>query len=361
MNSENLQLTPGNDKVLQLTPEERQRIEEIANQINLQDSQFLLEYGVAAQGKIAEFTDYVLQEVRVKDTGYVGEILTDLMFKVKDLDINAISLDDGNSFLSKLPFLSNLVDSAERFMARYQKISVQIEKIVEELDKSKMELLKDVTMLDGLYNKNFEYYGHLNLYILAGELKLKELQEKLLPEMKLRAENSRDQLAAQQYNDLIQAVHRFEKKVHDLKLSRMVSLQTAPQIRLIQNNNQILVEKIQSSLLNTIPLWKNQVVIAISLFRQNKALEMQKEVSETTNELLLKNAELLKETSLGVAGENEKGIVEIETLKKVNADLLSTIEEIIKIHQEGRLKRQQAESELAKMEADIKNKLVNRT
>lgn len=361
MNSENLQLTPENDGVLKLTPEERQRIEEIANQINFQDSQFLLEYGVAAQGKIAEFTDYVLQEVRVKDTGYVGEILTDLMFKVKDLDIDAISLDDGNSFLAKIPFLSNLVDSAERFMARYQKISVQIEKIVEELDKSKMELLKDVTMLDGLYNKNFEYYGHLNLFILAGELKLKELQEKLLPEMKLRAENSRDQLAAQQYNDLIQAVHRFEKKVHDLKLSRMVSLQTAPQIRLIQNNNQILVEKIQSSLLNTIPLWKNQVIIAISLFRQNKALEMQKEVSETTNELLLKNAELLKETSLGVARENEKGIVEIETLKKVNADLLSTIEEIIKIHQEGRLKRQQAESELAKMEADIKNKLVNRT
>lgn len=340
-----------------LPAEKKARVDEIVKTINIEDSQFVLQYGVGAQSSIANFSDSILEQVRAKDAGYVGEVLTGLMFKVKELDVD--SLSESGSFLSKIPLIGDLVDSVHRFVARYEKLSSEIEKIVDELDKARMQLLKDIGVLDRLFDKNLEYLQELDLFIVAGTAKLQDLQNNVLPAMKVQVDASGDVLQAQQYNDLAQLVTRFEKKIHDLKLSRTVALQSLPQIRLIQNNDEALVEKIQSSILNTIPLWKNQIVIGISLFRQKKALQLQKEVTDVTNDLLEKNAELLKSNSVDIAKETERGIVDIETLKKVNADLISTIEETIKIQQEGRNKRQAAEVEIKKIEQDLRDKLVS--
>ena len=221
-----------------------------------------------------------------------------------------------------------------------------------------MQLLKDITLLDGLYDKNIEYMHELDVYILAGSLKLTEINEKIIPQLKEKAKNSDDPVDAQNVKDMLSLANRFEKKLYDLKLSRMIAIQTAPQIRLIQSNDQVLVEKIQSSILNTIPL-KNQIIITMTLFRQEKAPKLQNEVNRTTNELLTKNSEMLKVNSIEVARESEKGIVEIETLKKVNNDLIETIEQTLNIQKEGRLKRQQAESELKGMENELKQKLLD--
>ena len=338
-----------------LTPEEKQKVEEITKQIDINDSQGIIQYGVGAQSNISNFADSILEQVKAKDAGAVGETLTDLMLTVKKLDVESLSSE---SFMSKIPILGNLVNSAKKFVAQYQTIEHHIEEIIDEMNKARMQLLKDITLLDALYEKNKDYMKELEFFILAGEIKLKELNEKSLPELKAAAAASGDTLDAQKVQDLSQMINRFEKKIHDLKLSRMVSIQTLPQVRLIQNNDQLLVEKIQSSILNTIPLWKNQVVIAISLFRQKKALELQKEVTDTTNDLLQKNAEMLKTSSLEVAKESERGIVEIETLKKVHESLISTIDETLKIQAEGKTRRAQAEVEITKLENDLKAKLA---
>lgn len=338
-----------------LTPEEKKKVDEIAAQIDINDSQGIIQYGVGAQSNISNFADSILEQVKAKDAGEVGETLTDLMLTVKKLDVDSLS---GESFMSKIPLIGNLVNSAKKFIAQYQSIEHHMEEIIDEMNKARMQLLKDITLLDALYEKNKDYMKELELYILAGEMKLKELTEKTLPELKAAAAASGDTLDAQKVQDLSQMINRFEKKVHDLKLSRMVSIQSLPQVRLIQNNDQLLVEKIQSSILNTIPLWKNQVVIAISLFRQKKAVELQKEVTETTNDLLQKNADLLKTSSLDVARESEKGIVEIDTLKKVHESLISTIDETLKIQAEGKTRRAQAEVEIVKLENELKAKLA---
>ncbi len=338
-----------------LSEDQKKKVEEIKGQINLDDSQEIIQFGVGAQGKLTGFADTILEQVRAKDAGTAGDLLTNLMVNVKDLDVE--SLSDG-SVISKIPIIGGLVDRAKRFAARYEKVSVEIENIVDELTKARMQLLRDVTMFDNLYEKNLEYLKDLDLFIIAGQLKLKEVEEVILPELKAKAEQSGDPVDAQRFQDVSQMANRFEKKLHDLKLSRMIAIQTSPQIRLIQGNNQVLVEKIQSSILNTIPLWKNQVIIAIGLFKQKKALKLQQEVTETTNELLSKNAELLKDSSIQVARESERGIVDIDTLKKVNNDLISTIEETLKIQQEGRQKRRQAETELIQLESDLKKKLT---
>ncbi|MBN2436339.1 MAG: toxic anion resistance protein [Spirochaetes bacterium] len=336
-------------------PEDLAKIEEIKKGFNIDNSDEVIGYGVGAQREISDFSDTILDQVRSKDSGFVGEVLTDLMVTVKDIDVDSLSTK--GSFMASLPIIGDMMDKAKRFIARYDKLSVQIEKIIEELEKARMNLLKDITLLDNLYGKNLSYLKNLDIYIAAGEDKIEELNTTVLPQYKQKADQTNDPADAQRYHDLSQLINRFEKKLHDLKLSRMISIQTAPQVRLIQNGDQVLVEKIQSSILNTIPLWKNQIVIAITLFRQDKALKLQKEISETTNNLLKKNSEMLKDGTIEVAKESERGIVEIETLKKVNNDLLSTIEETIKIQQEGKTKRKNAEVELIKLESELKTKL----
>ena len=339
-----------------LTEDEKSKVNQIVAQMDLEDTQNIIEFGYGAQNEISTFSDTILENIRSKDSGYVGDVLTDLMLKVKSLKVDKLS--SGESFLEKIPILNNFVSGVKKFIGKYEKLSVQIDTISDELEKARMTLLKDITMFDTLYDKNTDYMKALDLYILAGQVKLKELEDKLLPEMQAKADASNDPMDAQRVKDMAQMMNRLEKKIYDLKLSRMISFQTAPQVRLIQGNDQALVEKIQSSILNTIPLWKNQVVISIGLFRQKQALELQKEVSSTTNELLQKNAEMLKEGTIEVARESEKGIVEIETLKKVNDNLIFTIEETLRIQKEGKTKRKSAEVELKKIEGDLKKKLV---
>lgn len=341
-------------KLEDLEPAQQEQAKSIAAQINMEDPGAVTQYGVGAQKNIAGFADTILSEIRAKDAGYVGETLTNLVVSIKEVGVDKVT---SKGFVDGVPILKRLVKAMRKFTARYNKMSTQIEKITEELESARMNLIRDITMLENLFKKNGEYLAELDIYIAAGQIKLEEAKTEVLPKLQEQAEKSGDTLDAQKVQDFAQFINRFDKKLHDLKLSRMISLQTGPQIRLIQNNNQTLVEKIQSSIMNTIPLWKNQIVIAISLFRQQKALEVQKQVTETTNDLLRKNSEMLKQGSIEVAKESERGIVEIETLKQVNSDLISTIEETLQIQEEGRVKRQEAERDLVKMEEDLKAKL----
>mgnify|MGYP000632818204 FL=1 len=341
-------------QVEELSPEQRVRVEEVKNSIDLMDSQAALQYGVGAQRNISSFSDNILTQVRSKDSGYVGELMSDLVLKVKEVDVDG--LDEG--FLDKLPFLKNASRAVKKFMQRYEKLEVQIDRIEQQLDQARMQMLKDITMFDGLYEKNLEYFRELQIYIAAGEEKLKELQEITLPQLRAEATAKGDAMSAQVVRDFEDTVNRFEKKIHDLKLSKAVAIQTAPQIRLIQNNDKMLVDKIQTAILSTIPLWKSQIVLALGLHRQESVLKMQRSVSDATNTLLTKNAELLRQNSTEVARESERGIVDLETLKKVNADLISTIEETIKIQQEGRAARQNAETELLSIEQKLKEALL---
>ena len=341
-------------QVEELSPEQRVRVEEVKNSIDLMDSQAALQYGVGAQRNISSFSDHILAQVRSKDSGYVGELMSELVLKVKDAGVD--QLEDGP--LDKIPFLKNASRAVKRFMQRYEKLEVQIDHIEQQLEQARMQMLKDITMFDGLYEKNLEYFQELQIYIAAGEEKLKELREITLPRLHAEASAKGDPMSAQAVRDFEDTVNRFEKKIHDLKLSKTIAIQTAPQIRLIQNNDKMLVDKIQTAVLSTIPLWKSQIVIALGLHRQESVLKMQRSVSDATNTLLTKNAELLKQNSVDVARESERGIVDLQTLKKVNADLISTIEETIKVQQEGRIARQNAEAELAGIEEQLKHTLL---
>ncbi len=337
------------DPELQFTEEDMKKVQELTGQIKLNDPNEIIQYGSSAQARVSEFADKVLAEIKTKDSGYAGELLNNLLFKVKDLNLDGIGGE--GSPLAKIPVIGALFDASRRFLAKYEDLYSQIEKIIEELYTAR-------TTLQALYEKNLEYFKDIQVYIAAGDLKVTELRDKILPEMLEKAKAQGDTLASQKYQDMVQMVDRFEKKIHDLKLSRVLSLQTGPQIRLIQSGNQVLVEKIQSSILNTIPLWKNQIVIALGLIRQKKALEAQKAVSKTTNDLIQKNAEMLKTGTIEIAKESEKGIVEIETLKKVNQQLIETITETLKIQEEGRKKRKDAEQELVRLESEVKQKLL---
>lgn len=338
-----------------ISPEDRKRIDEIKNSIDLTDSQSSVQYGVNAQRNIAEFSDTILNNIRSKDSGYVGDLLSNLVVKVKGFEVDG---KDSGSFIKKIPIIGSLVGKAQNMMAEYDKLSVQVDKIQAELDKARMMMLKDIVMFDTMYDKNVEYFKELQLYIKAGEEKILELQTQTIPRLRQEAAASQNQMAVQLVSDFENAVSRFEKKVHDLKLSKTIAIQTAPQIRLIQNNDKILVDKVQSAIFNTIPLWKSQIVIALGLSRQQKVLQMQREITDTTNELLRRNAEMLKQSTLETARETERGIVDIETVKKVNDDLISTIEETIKIQQEGRQKRKTAEAELIQIEDRLKQTLL---
>ncbi len=345
------------DKVISyksLSSAEQKQVSTIADAIDITDSSAVIQYGVNIQSEISEFSDSVLSRVKSNESGYVGEVLSELMVKVKAVKVDDIA--GSNTLFAK--FTKKVKNKFNKFMSRYQKLGTQIDTIVDSLEDAKTGLLSDIALLDTLHEKNLVFMKDLEYYIIAGQMKLDAIRETTLPELQAKAKASSDQADAQNYNDMKQLADRFEKKIHDLKLSRTITIQTAPQLRLIQNNDQVLVEKIQSSILNTVPLWKNQIVIAISLYRQLTALQLQKEVSDTTNELLLKNAELLKENAIGAATEAERGIVDIETLQQVNADLIETIDETIRIQKEGRAKRAEAEKELIAMEKALKDKLT---
>ncbi len=335
-----------------LTPEMRQQVDKIKDNIDLLDTTALLTYGTGAQRNLTAFSDNILQKVRGKDAGYVGETLSELMVTVKSLEVD--KLGSNNGLLAKL----GIGNSLKRFMSRYETVELQIDKIEAELDKAQTMLLKDITMFDQLYDKNLEYFRELDAYILAGDEKIQEAREVTLPALEAEAATSDNDMAPQLVNDFKTTLDRFERKVHDLKLSKTIAMQTGPQVRLIQNNDKLLVDKIQTSILHTIPLWKNQIVIALGLQNQEKVLKMQKEISDTTNELLVKNAALLKENTSGIAREAQRGIVDIESLKQVNQDLVDTIDETMRINADGRAARQTAELELVEIENQLKETLL---
>lgn len=336
-----------------LTPAERKQVEEIKSKIDLMNSGYALQFGSGAQKNMADFSDSLLSQVRTKDSGEVGALLTDLTGK-----INEFNRKESDSFVKKLPLIGALVSKGETMLASYEKLSTKVDKIQSELEKSKTTMMKDIMLFDALYQKNLEYFKHLELYIRAGEEKLVEMRSTVLPKLRADAAASADPMAGQVVSDFESNVDRFEKKVHDLKISKTIAIQTAPQLRLIQNNDKILVERVQSAIYNAIPLWKNQIVIALGLTRQQNVLKMQQAISDTTNELLKRNAEMLKINSIETAKENNRSIVDIETVKKVNDDLVTTIEETLKIQQEGRQARQSAEQELLQIENRLKETLL---
>ena len=336
-----------------LSPAEMQKVQSIKDSINLMDSATPLNFGAPAQKEIAQFSDSILAKVRTKDSGEVGTLLNDLVSKVKGFDVT-----EKKSFLSSLPIIGSLVEKGNDIMQGYEKLSTQVEKIQGGLERSKTKLMEDVVMFDTLYEKNLNYFKDLQLYIRAGEEKLDEMRTVTLPKLKAQAAEKNDPMAVQVVNDFEQSVDRFEKKIHDLKISKTLAIQTAPQIRLIQNNDRVLIDRVQSAIYHTIPLWKNQMVIALGLTRQKEVIEMQRAVADATNDLLRRNAEMLKQNSIETAKANERGVVDIDTVKKVNEDLISTIEETMRIQQEGRAKRAAAEKELVAIEGRLKDALL---
>jgi uncharacterized protein YaaN involved in tellurite resistance len=343
-------------RLIDVIPEEnREKAYQLAKQIDPANHQAMISYGTPAQSKLLTFSHTMLEHVQKKDVGEVGTIINDLMKKFNDVNPDELKPEKSTFFARMFGKISG---SVQEVLSKYQKTGAQIDRISVKLERSKNALLSDIVMLDKLYENNKEYFHALNVYIAAGELKLEELHEKTIPELKKKAEESNDQMKFQEVNDMMQFADRLDKRLYDLKLSREITIQSAPQIRLIQNTNQALVEKIQSSIMTAIPLWKNQVAIALTLLRQRHAVEAQKKVSKTTNDLLLKNAEMLKMNTIETARENERGLVDIETLKKTQENLISTLEETLRIQEEGRHKRRQAEHDLANMENDLRQKLL---
>ncbi|MDY4473919.1 toxic anion resistance protein [Mitsuokella sp.] len=341
------------DAVDTLSPEEREKVRQIKEHIDLTDTESLLTYGAPAQKKIAEFSDSVLAQVRTKDSGEVGQLLGSLVTQVKEYDEKS-----QGGFLRKVPLLGSLVNKTENIKAGYEKLSVQVERIAGSLEQARLKMMKDVVLFDKLYNENFSYFKELQLYIEAGEEKVQEMRETELPKLHAQAAAANDPMAVQVVADYEANVDRFEKKLHDLKISKTIAIQTAPQIRLIQNNDKALIDRVQTAIYSTIPLWKNQLVIALGLSAQQKVLRMQQAVNRTTNELLKRNAELLQQNSVETARENERSIVDIETVREVNEKLIQTIEDTVRIQQEGRAKRQAAEQELTAIEGKLRDTLL---
>ncbi|MFB8504326.1 toxic anion resistance protein [Enterococcus durans] len=346
-------------RLIDKLPAERQeQAKELAAKIDANDAQSVISYGSAAQTKLSEFSQSMLNHVQAQDIGPVGDSLTELMYRLQEANPDELRAGEGNIFQR---VFGKVKQSIYEVTAKYQKIGAQIDKISIKLDKEKDGLLKDNLMLEQLYQKNKDYFDALNIYIAAGELKMEELQTTIIPEAMKKAEETGDQMDVQIANDYTQFLDRLDKRTHDLRLARQITIQQAPQIRLIQNTNQALAEKIQASIATAIPLWKNQVVIALTLLRQKDAVTAQRQVSETTNDLLKKNSEMLKISAIETAKENERGIVDIETLQTAQNDLIETIQETLRIQQEGKEKRRHAEVELGNMEDDLKQKLLDLT
>lgn len=345
------------DRLIDRLPEERQKQAlALAGQIDENNMQAIISYGAAAQKQLGEFSHSMLDHVQNQDTGEIGDSLNDLMYRLNEAKPEDLRAEDNNVFRK---IFGKVKQSAYEMTAKYQKIGAQIDKIAIKLDKEKNSLLNDNVTLEQLYQKNKDYFEALNIYIAAGEVKIEDLQKNAIPKAIQAAEISQSQMDVQIVNDLKQFLDRLEKRTHDLRLTRQMTIQQAPQIRLIQNTNQALAEKIQSSIHTAIPLWKNQVAIALTLLRQKDAVTAQRQVSQTTNDLMRKNSEMLKISAIETAKENERGVIDIETLKQTQQDLIETLEETLKIQQEGRIKRKEAEKELSLMENDLKVKLLN--
>lgn len=338
-----------------LSEEEKTAIDEFCAKVDVSDTTQILQYGAAAQNKISTFSDSVLQNVKTKNTGDVGDLLSELVVQVKDFD-GDVPESLNPKGLYGLFFSAK--KSIEKMIAKFNKVETNIGKIEAKLESQKIRMLKDITIFDTMYEKNLEYFKELSLYIIAGEKKLEELRNVTLPELQKKAEESGEQADIQAVNDMVNMINRFEKKIYDLKTTRIISIQMAPQIRLIQNNDSELVEKIQSSLINTIPLWKNQIVISLGLANAKAALGVQKEVAQTTNDMLQRNSEMLKQGTIEIAEESEKAIVNVETLQKTNKDIIETLDKVLEIHQNGRIKRVEAEKELVNIEKELKDKLL---
>ena len=337
-----------------LDEKEKEAINDFVSKVDITDTTTVLSYGSNAQKEIAKFSDDVLTNVRTKNTGDVGELLTDLVVEIKDFD-SATNINQPKGLFG---IFDSLKKRVQRLLTKYDKVNNNIDKIEKKLEGHKVQMLKDIAIFDEMYNKNLDSFKLLSMYIIAGDMKLKELKEVELPKLQAAAAESGDQIDAQKVNDMTEMISRFEKKLYDLKTTRIISIQMAPQIRMIQNNDSELVEKIQSSITNTIPLWKNQVVIALGLANAKSALNTQQAVTEITNEMLKKNSENLKQGTIEIAAESEKAIVDVETLKKTNSDIIETLDTIIKIHEEGAQKRSEAEVELQKIEQELKEKLL---
>ncbi|MBR5267442.1 MAG: toxic anion resistance protein [Lachnospiraceae bacterium] len=335
----------------ELTPEEQAMVDSFAGQINLANSNMILQYGAATQKKMAEFSEHALDKVRSKDLGEVGSLLTDVIAELKDFDVD----EEEKGFFG---LFKKSVNKLEKLKTQYAKVETNINQIVQVLDSHQVQLMKDISVLDKMYELNLTYFKEISMYILAGKQKLEDARNRELPALVQKAQMSGLPEDAQAAKDLESMCVRFEKKLHDLELTRTISMQTAPQIRLVQNNDTMMVEKIQSTIVNTIPLWKSQMVIALGVEHSTQAAEAQREVSDMTNMLLKKNAEKLKLATVETAKEAERGIVEIETLKATNQTLIDTFDEVMKIQSEGRQKRLEAEAEMVRMEQELKMKLL---
>ena len=336
-----------------LSEVERQTVNEFSSKIDIMESNTVLQYGSAAQKKVSDFSDTALNNVRTKDLGEIGTLLSDLVVELKEYDANETE---------KKGFFASLFDkggdSVTKFKAKYDKAEANVEKVAKMLEDHQITLLKDIALLDELYARNQQNTKELTMYILAGKKRVNEIRENELPELTKKAKESGLPEDAQAANDLEQACVRFEKKLYDLELTRQISIQMAPQIRLVQNNDTLMTEKIQSTLVNTIPLWKNQMVLALGVSHSKEAMQAEREVNNMTNELLKKNAETLHQATVETAKESERGIVDLETLQHTNQEIIATFDEVLQIQKDGREKRAQAEQELAKIENELTNKLL---
>ena len=334
-----------------LTEEERKMVDDFSKKIDITDTQLVLQYGSAAQKSVASFSESALSSVRTKDLGEVGDTLSDLVVELKDFGEEE---DKGGIF----GFFKKAGNKMETMKAQYSKAEANVEKITRELEQHQVRLMKDIAMFDQMYELNLKYYKELTMYIIAGKKRLAEVRANDVEELRKKAEASGAAEDAQAYNDMVQMCDRFEKKLHDLELTRMVSIQMGPQTRMLQNNDMLMVEKIQSSLVNTIPLWKSQMVLALGLEHSRQATQAQSAVTEMTNQLLQKNADMLKIGTVETAREAERSIVDIKTLQHTNEQLISTLDEVMKIQNEGSQKRKEAEVELGRIEGELKQKLL---
>lgn len=334
-----------------LTAEEKKLVEDFSQKIDLHNSQAILQYGAGTQKKMADFSENALKNVRTKDMGEVGDMLSGLVVELKSFEIT----EEDKGILGLFKKSANKVTGLK---AKYDKTETNVNNVCQALEKHQVTLMKDIALLDKMYDANLSYFKELSMYIIAGKQKLEEVRNGELAEAKAKAQASNLPEDAQAAKDIEAMCDRFEKKLHDLELTRMISIQTAPQIRLVQNNDTIMAEKIQSTLVNTIPLWKSQMVLALGIEHSNQAAKAQREVTDVTNELLKKNADLLKTASVETAKESERGIVDMETLQHTNETLISTFDEVMKIQEDGRAKRQAAEQEMQRLETELKNKML---